>query len=149
MPFAYDGKLPWRPKHHRRHLPCPNQPLVHCNNMASNVRRSKRSRLSPPLPQSHEELQIICAGCSLDLCNSAYAPPQCGHIMCFECFGAAQANRSADLRIKCPHRAPNDDCTCETDTWDIHTPAITRTRRDSSDGRNQRHYLLWNGSWRS
>ena len=79
---------PWRPKHHRRHLPCPNQPLVHCNNMASNVRRSKRSRLSPPLPQSHEELQIICAGCSLDLCNSAYASIQCDHNMSFECFGA-------------------------------------------------------------
>ncbi len=68
----------WQTNHGvRRHLPCPNQPLVHWNNMASNVRRSKRSRLSPPLPQTHEELQIICAGCSLDLCNSAYASRQC------------------------------------------------------------------------
>ncbi len=87
---------------------------------------AKRSRSTCP-PQQSQEVEegpqiIICGGCSLDLCRSnTYASLRCGHYMCLECFGSAQANRSANLKIKCPYyRASNDNCSCETDTWHIH-----------------------------
>ena len=95
--------------------------------MASNNSGAKRSRSTSPPQQSSQEEEgaqiIICGGCSLDLCTSTttYASLRCGHYMCFECFGSAQANRSANLKIKCPYRGvSNDDCSCETDTWHIH-----------------------------
>ncbi len=97
MPFTlhhHPQLKPWRPKHHRRHLPCPNQPLLHWNNMASSGRRPMRSRLSPLLPQSQSRGTADHHPCRMFIrfVQLAYASLQCDHNMCFECFGAAQAD---------------------------------------------------------
>lgn len=81
---------------------------------------SKRSRTEAPLEISSE---IRCDRCRGDIHELSYAKvDDCGHKLCFQCFGAAHAARSVDYKMVCPC------CDEKSTSWKIHTYSAGSTR---------------------
>ena len=81
---------------------------------------SKRSRTDQPFENAPE---TRCDGCNDDLNESSYAELDgCGHKLCFQCFGAAQATRSVRFKMVCPC------CNKKTASWKIHAYSSGSTR---------------------
>lgn len=65
----------------------------------------------------------ICVGCSSNLDESSYAQikkstcavDDCEHILCFGCFGRAQGESSANIKLTCP----SESCSRLSGEWSI------------------------------
>ena len=82
--------------------------------MASCYRGRKRQKQSD---------SITCVGCSSNLDESSYAQikkstcavDDCEHILCIGCFGRAQGERSADIKLTCS----SESCSRSSREWSI------------------------------
>ena len=96
---------PWHHLHHLYHL---------LESMASCYRGRKRQKQSD---------SITCVGCSSNLDESSYAQikkstcavDDCEHILCFGCFGRAQGESSANIKLTCP----SESCSRLSGEWSI------------------------------
>ena len=80
-------------------------------------KRSRNDRSTENVPETR------CDGCRLELNESSYAVLDgCDHSLCFQCFGAAQAARSVEFKMKCPC------CSEKTTSWKIYSYSSGSTR---------------------
>ena len=129
--------VPWRPPVRSQHS-CASWEQKSTMEHSSNPRGAKRNRGSgsrSPTPVPQDVIDVRCSSCGEDVSNDAYASlVGCVHNLCFVCFGAAQANRSADINLKCPASG----CSNKTGEWKIHSIASASRRGGSSDGSSRR-----------
>ena len=85
---------------------------------------SKRSRTDQPFENAPE---TRCDGCN-DLNESSYAELDgCGHKLCFQCFGAAQATRSVRFNMVCPCCNKKEDSSGSTrNAQPQHQPPVSQ-----------------------
>ena len=99
---------------------------------------SSRNRPRSENKRKASSAQQVCVGCDADLSSSTFfviRPRQgedgsCKHSLCPMCFGQSQADRSADLRVKCQA----DTCNRVCREWFVvrfngeeHKPALSQS----------------------
>ena len=90
----------------------------------------KRPRSDDPYADAPNNKTCDC--CHDDLNGLSYATLDgCGHSLCFQCFGEAQANRSVKFKMACPC------CNASLSSWKIHTYSSSGSARRSG---TQRQY---------